>query len=732
MTENRYYVRRISQAIVTVLATMTLSFGLIRLIPGGPADYLAAQIRQQAGGSISRARLQRMVELYTNINPDEPILQAYINYMTDLLIHFDFGRSIYWSKPVWEVLGPAIPWTMFVSLFSLVIGTIMVFLIGGFLAVHEGDRFDTVGSYFVIFSDSIPYYIVALILLFVFGFQLDWFPSGGRMNPATTPGFNLPFMLGVLHHAALPIISFALTAWGGLEFRAHCTRIIGEDYVDLAELRGLPKSRIQLRYIGWNSMLPMYTGLMAGLATLFGGSVIMEQIFRYRGMGWYFYEATLARDYPVIMAAVILFTIVTVIGLLIADLTYGIIDPRAGHTDRESFSRSHREQARRFVNSLRSGGNFSLVSLPGRFKSVVSRPFGRRTSADRPEMADEDGDTTGTRTETSDTRLQFDVEDNDFTWNDYARERFDQSFLTPLRIIWTSPRARVGSIIIAVFALMGILGPYVVPDPKAMQAATLLQPFENMNYPLGTDNLGRGLLRQMIHATRPMIIMMATGGLITLVTALVLGVTAGYLGGIIDKVLMTITDIVMNIPGLALVIVLALVFEPKSAVFVGAILAVDNWPRLARQLRSQTLTIRTEAHVESSRVLGLSTHSILSKNIMSRLMPMLTMGLAGSMRNILMESVGLYFLGILPYTTLNWGVVLNAARAGGALTGASRFHWILAPMLFIATLTYGLQLFAQGTDRLFNPRLRARHAATIDTDETEPTSEETSRTQTAD
>ena len=723
MAKNSYYVRRIGQAVITILATMTLSFAAIRLIPGGPADYLAAQIRQQAGGSISQARLNRLVELYTNTNPSKPIWQAYIDYMTELLLHFDFGRSIYWSKPVWEVLGPAIPWTLFVSLFSLVIGTSMVFLIGGFLAVHEGDRFDTFGSYFVIFSDSIPYYVVALILLFVFGFQLDWFPTGGRMNPETVPGFNLPFMIGVLHHAALPILSFALTAWGGLEFRAHCTRIIGKDYVDLAELRGLPNSRIQLRYIGWNSMLPMYTGLMAGLSTLFGGAVIMEQIFRYRGMGWYFYEATLARDYPTIMAAVILFTVVTVIGLLIADLTYGFIDPRAGHTDRESFSRSYSDRIRRFVNGLKSGGNFSVASFS------VGRSGSSET--DRPSRGEVGEDMFGETVKTersADTELQFDVEKNSFTGNDYLRERVDQSLLTPLRIIWTSPRARVGGIIIAIFAFLGIFGPYIVPKPQPMQAQPLLQPLENLHYPLGTDDLGRGLFRQMIHATRPMIIMMVTGALITLFTAIVLGVTAGYLGGVTDKVLMTITDIVMNIPGLALVIVLAVILKPKSSVFVGAILAIDNWPRLARQLRSQTLTIRTEAHVEASRVLGLPMSNILSKNVMSRLMPMLTMGLAGSMRNILMESVGLYFIGVLPFTTLNWGVVLNVARNGGALSGASRFHWILAPLLFIATLTYGLQLFAQGTDRLFNPRLRARHASTVSTDETEPAGEETTRT----
>jgi ABC-type dipeptide/oligopeptide/nickel transport system permease subunit len=153
---------------------------------------------------------------------------------------------------------------------------------------------------------------------------------------------------------------------------------------------------------------------------------------------------------------------------------------------------------------------------------------------------------------------------------------------------------------------------------------------------------------------------------------------------------------------------------------------------LARQLRSQVLTIRTESHVEASRVLGLPTRSILSKNIMSRLMPLLMMGSAGAMRGVLMESVGLYFIGVLPFTNQNWGVILNVARNGGALAGADRFHWILAPMVFIALMTYGLQLFAQGTDRLFNPRLRARHAATVSTEEMEGSDDDSSVTTAAD
>ncbi|AKU09156.1 ABC transporter permease subunit [Haloferax gibbonsii] len=691
MVEKNYYVRRIAQALITVWAAITFSFVTVRLIPGGPMDYIAAQIRQRSGGAVSSTRLNQMVEMYSNVNPDKPMLQAYVEYIVSVA-QLDFGRSIFYADPVWSVLGPAIPWTMFVSLFALVIGTIMVFLIGGFLAVHEGDTWDVVGSYFVIFSDAVPYYIVGLVLLFTLGFGTEFFPNGGRYDNALTPGFNIEFMASVLRHAALPIMSFALTSWGGLEFRAHCTRIIGEDYVDVAELRGLPDSRIQLRYIGWNSMLPMYTGLMAGLASLFGGSVIMEQIFRYRGMGFYFYEATMARDYTTVMAAVILFTIVTVVGLLIADFTYGFIDPRAGHTQRESYSRSYRETLQRFVNRLRGGGADETETIDDRIE-------GNRISASG--------------------AMSFDVDSSDFSRGEYIRERIDQSLLTPFRIIWTSPRARVGAIILGIFGFLGLFGPYIVPEVRPMQGPILLQPLENMRYPLGTDDIGRDLLAQQVLATRPMLIMMLSGAAVTLGLAILLGVTAGYLGGVIDKVLMTVTDVMMNIPGLALVIVLAVILEPKSPVFVGFVLAIDNWPRLARQLRSQVLTIRSESHVEASRVLGLPTSSILSKNVMSRLMPMLTMGTVGSMRNILMESVGLYFIGVLPFTTSNWGVVLNIARNGGALSGMDRFHWLLAPILFIVTMTYGLQLFAQGTDRLFNPRLRARHAATVSTDDME-------------
>ena len=707
MAENNYYIRRIGQALITILGTITFSYAVIKLMPGGPMQYLASQIRANTQGSVSQQRLNALVELYTNVNPEEGIVEGYFHYLEALLLHGDFGNSIFYGEPVWEVLGPALPWTMFVSLAALVIGTIAIFVIGGFLAVHEGDPYDVVGSYFVMFASSIPYYIVGFVLLFILGYDLGWFPVANRMNPNTTPGLNVPFMLGVIHHASLPILSFALTSWGGLGFRAHCTRVIGEDYVNVAELRGLTDTRIQLRYIGWNSMLPMYTSRMASLAALFSGSVIMERIFRYRGMGWYYYKAVMSRDYQLMMAGIILFAIVTVTALLIADLTYGLIDPRAGQSNENNRTLSWRESLSRLFHRFRSGGG---------------------VRSDAPTVGEGDGPGLTGGSDAGD-RLSFDVEtDRSFIRRHQARNWVDRAILTPLRIVATSPRARVGGLIVLAFVLMGTVGPYVLPEPRPYQADPLLRPLQDLAHPLGTDNVGRDLLYQQIHATRPMLILMGAGGLFTLVAAAFFGGVAGYVGGFVDKVLMTITDIMINIPGLPIVIVLAVLFKDliaASPAFIGIILAIDNWPNIARQIRSQVLTIRQESHVEASRVLGIPTRSVLMNNVRSRMMPLLTMELVGSMRNIIMESAGLYFLGVLPYSTMNWGVVLQVARNGGALSGVDRFHWLLAPMLFIALLSFGLQLFAQGTDRLFNPRLRARHAATVSTEEGSGGSEST-------
>jgi peptide/nickel transport system permease protein len=210
---------------------------------------------------------------------------------------------------------------------------------GAIMAYFEGGKFDTGTTVVSIILTSTPYYIFALLFLAFFAYQRQWFPTGGRLSAGVSPGFTLRFLFDVLHHAALPILSIVLTDFGGwaLSMRGNSIRVLGEDFLRVARLRGLPARTIAMKYVGRNAILPMYTGLMISIGFAFGGAVILETIFAYPGVGYYILKAVNARDYPLMMGGFLIITIAVVVGILIADLTYGRIDPRAGGEDRESY-----------------------------------------------------------------------------------------------------------------------------------------------------------------------------------------------------------------------------------------------------------------------------------------------------------------------------------------------------------------------------------------------------------
>lgn len=714
MVALRYFAKRITQAIVTLWGAITLSFIIIHQMPGSPADYIASRLSGLT--DLSQGQLNRLVETYLAINPEKPLMEQYIDYMTGLVFHFDLGRSIAFNQPVKDIILQALPWTIFISVISITIGTIMFLLIGSFLATKEGSKWDVFGSYFVMFSDSVPYYIVALLLLFFLGFMTSIFPTQGQMQPGTTPGFNIPFMMGVVYFGALPILSFALTAWGGLSFRAHCTRILGEDYIRVGRLRGLRDSRIMTRYVAWNSLLPMYTGIMASMAAVFGGSIIMEKIFTYPGMGYYMWKAIQYRDYPLMLGGLIIFTFVTVIALLIADFTYAWIDPRVSNQGKESY-----------------GTNFSRIfrgiqrALWTAFRQPTS---GAQTlqleRVDLSPMDRVDGDTQSLRSDGSTARIADpaivnDEADNEGGWFSERKSRYyrslDRRVLTPLRILWTAPRARVGLLIVGFFVFLGFVAPKLVARPAAFQGPVSQGPMQSLAYPLGTDEVGVNLVNRLVYSTTPMMKMMFAGALFASIVGALIGISSGYFGGTIDWLLTTITDITINIPGIPLIVVLAAIFEPTEPALVGIVLAIDDWPNLARQLRSEVLTIREKSYVEAARTMGLSSSTIFSKKILMGLMPLITINTMRAARNIVFVSAGLYFLGILPYSSLNWGVWLDSARKSGALTSTSQFYLMAIPLVAIILLSLGLLLFSQGTDRLYNPRIRARHAKTAGDDD---------------
>lgn len=297
----------------------------------------------------------------------------------------------------------------------------------------------------------------------------------------------------------------------------------------------------------------------------------------------------------------------------------------------------------------------------------------------------------------------------DVTRKEWLREVYEDGIKTPLLVAWADWRTRIGLLIVGgyfVMALVAVLGLW--RQPSTSQAPRYLMLFENMDYPLGTTASGTDLAALIIHSTPDILIMITAGAVWATGVAVAIGTIAGYKGGQVDQALMSFSDLVMAIPGLPLVIILAVTLNPENPILLGVIINISYWAGLGRSLRSQVLTIRQNNYVEASRTMGVSTPRIIWKDIIPNLMPYVTVNFVFAARYVMFASVGLFFLGVLPYSKQNWGVTLNFAYSGGALFSWSAAHWLLAPMLAIMGLSLGLILLGQGMDRVFNPRVRTR------------------------
>lgn len=305
--------------------------------------------------------------------------------------------------------------------------------------------------------------------------------------------------------------------------------------------------------------------------------------------------------------------------------------------------------------------------------------------------------------------------------NDFYRE----FIYRPGLVAWSDNRTRLGALLLLVYVLMGTVGVVYYRTPISNQSPRSVRPFQTMDALLGTTGSGVDILAMLIHATPPMLIMILSGGLFATTLAVTIGTVAGYKGGVIDRALTTFADIAMSIPGLPLVMVLAIVFSPENPAVIGILLTINYWAGLARAIRSQILTLREEAYVEASRTLGVSTWRILVKDIIPNIMPYVLVNFANAARFVVFSSVGLYYLGILPTSVANWGVQLDQAyQNAGALTGAGTLYQLVFPMLAIMFIALALILLAQGMDRVFNPRVRTRLAGesqSRNSDDPEPT-----------
>jgi peptide/nickel transport system permease protein len=324
----RYIAKRVAMSLVIIYIVLTLSFFMVRLMPGNPMAALESQLRMQGG--ITDQEIQQRVAAVYGVVPTDPVLTQYKDYLLNIL-RGDLGVPI--TNPgttVMRVIAEALPWTILVVAVSLIISFLIGVALGSAMAAFQNSRFAKVMTFVVSFLSAVPSYLVAIVLLYVLTATYRVFPSGGAYGVNVTPGPNGSYLLSVLYHAILPIAATVITSFGGwaLAMKGSAVSVLGAEYVRAAESRGLSDRRISRSYVGRNSMLPMITQLALSVGFMFGGSVFIETYFQYPGIGYYMIQSVNQRDYSLMMGCFLLITISVVITNLLVDLLYPLVDPR--------------------------------------------------------------------------------------------------------------------------------------------------------------------------------------------------------------------------------------------------------------------------------------------------------------------------------------------------------------------------------------------------------------------
>jgi peptide/nickel transport system permease protein len=314
-----YVLRRILGAIPLIFGVLTLTFFIIRLAPGDPASFFI-----QPG--VSPKVAEQMREQY---GLNDPLIVQYFKWLGNIL-QGDFGRSFSRHQPVFDVILEAVPITISLALIGITMEFIFGILLGVISAVKQGTKLDRTLTVSALFIHSMPEFWLSLMLIIIFSLKLGWFPASNLNSIGADSFGTVEFILDRLHHLVLPIFVLSLggTAVLARYVRGQMLEVIRQDYIRTARAKGLSEKVVIFKHALRNALLPVVTILGGSLPALFSGALFIEVIFAIPGMGRIAVEAVFARDYPLIIANTFISGTLIVLGNLLADVLYAVVDPR--------------------------------------------------------------------------------------------------------------------------------------------------------------------------------------------------------------------------------------------------------------------------------------------------------------------------------------------------------------------------------------------------------------------
>jgi peptide/nickel transport system permease protein len=320
----RYLLQRLAFYLFTAWAAITINFFVPRLIPGDPVTSLISRSQ----GQLSTKAIDSLYILF-GLKKDENVFEQYVHYWQQLA-HGDLGLSFtYFPTPVSDVISQSLPWTVLLvgitTMVSFLLGTGM----GVFAGWRRGSWIDAVIPA-TTFVSSIPYFWLGLIAIYIFAGPGSFFPSSGGFDPGVVPSWDSAFIGSAVQHSLLPAGTILISSVSGwiLSMRNMMVTVAAEDYITVAHAKGLSERRVMLKYAARNALLPNVSGFALALGFIVGGTLLVEIVFSYPGLGYTLFQAVGAKDYPLMQGIFLVITLSVLVANFFADVAYLMLDPR--------------------------------------------------------------------------------------------------------------------------------------------------------------------------------------------------------------------------------------------------------------------------------------------------------------------------------------------------------------------------------------------------------------------
>ena len=716
----RYVLKRILWLIPVIMVVTFIVFVLLEFAPGNIVDTMTS----------TGMTPEEYQALRVEYNLDKTVFYRYALYMGNLA-RGDLGISYIHQGSVWNMYMSRLPQTLLLSFTSLIIGSLAAVLLGVVAARRAGKLADNVATTLSLIGMSMPGFWLGLLLLLLFSQQLGWFPAGGVEHG--------------IRSLVLPAVcsSFMLMATAARQTRSSMLEVLNAEYLRTARAKGVPEKAVIRKHALGNAWIPILTTIGMSFSLSIAGSVVVESVFNWPGVGRLATESLNARDVPATIGCVVLTTILYVLVLLIVDLLYAFVDPRIKSQYTSKKKRDRDAGAHEGKNGDGSGAHPILAMDSGvqmESQTVEIRLAESRTAASESRPADSES-----RTAAADVRAGADVpeesesapsaahaslphRDSDpeagcFVTRDTKRIFEDSEaaevssggtelltkkyrkrsrFGTMLHHIRQNKGAVIGLCIIAGL-LVTLLASLTISyeSVTAMNASNrLLRP--SLEYPFGTDGLGRNAFLRAMYGTRYSVtIGVGVVGMATLFGVL-LGSVAGYSGRVVDDIIMRVSDTMASIPGMLLGMVIVTVLGNSLRNLIIAV-GIPTIPIFIRITRASVLTIKDNEYVEAARAIGLSNPRIVLTQILPNGLAPIIVSITASFGIAILTAAALSFLGFgVPVPQPEWGAMISNGREF-----VQKAPWLQTyPGLLILITVLAFNLLGDGLRDALDPKLK--------------------------